>query len=148
MFPIYNSSGIKPLFPRARHPTRQHEGVLEFFKLIYSNWRLITILWWFWPHTAMHQPRACTCPRCWCRFLTSVHNALSTRIPTAGAMRPPSAHNAHSDFRNTSRLTGINQQPRKTISSQGTKTTPTRHKRFCFSEAILNYDASTFRTQA
>ena len=33
------------------------------FNLIYFNWRLITILWWFLPYIHMDQPQMHMCPR-------------------------------------------------------------------------------------
>ena len=32
------------------------------FKINYFNWRLITILWWFFPYIDMHQPQVFMCP--------------------------------------------------------------------------------------
>ena len=38
------------------------QQVSLFFLIIYFNWRLITILWWFWPYIDMNQPWVYTCP--------------------------------------------------------------------------------------
>ena len=35
--------------------------VISLKKLIYFNWRLITILWWFLPYTDMNQPQVYMC---------------------------------------------------------------------------------------
>ena len=37
-------------------------GLSLFLKLIYFNWRLITILWWFLPYIDMNQPWVYMCP--------------------------------------------------------------------------------------
>ena len=35
------------------------------FLFYFINWRLITILWWFWPYIDMNQPRVYMCPPSW-----------------------------------------------------------------------------------
>ena len=39
-----------------------YQASFSFFKLIYFNWRLITILWWFLPYIDMNKPWVYMCP--------------------------------------------------------------------------------------
>ena len=47
---------------------------VNFLKLIYFNWRIITTLWWFLPYIDMNQPRAHVC----CLILNPPPTSLST----------------------------------------------------------------------
>jgi len=61
------------------------QQVSLFFYIIYFNWRLITILWWFLPHTDMNQPRVYMCPP----ILNSPPYSLPTPSHPLGCPRAP-----------------------------------------------------------
>ena len=42
------------------HDVQDVEGKVHFKNIMYFNWRIITILWWFLPYINMNWPR-CTC---------------------------------------------------------------------------------------